>query len=68
VLDVLGWLVGGWSWRPEGDGDRGQDEADGGGEDGAADAVDEGLLGGVDQPLAGIAELRPSYPDCTFRP
>jgi hypothetical protein len=51
VFDVLGWLVGGWSWRSEGDGDRGQDENDGGGEAGAADAVDEGPLGGVDQRL-----------------
>jgi hypothetical protein len=54
---LLSGLAGGGSWCPQGHGDGGQDEDDGGGEYGTADAVDEGLLGGVDQAPAGVADL-----------
>jgi hypothetical protein len=57
AVAVLGWVVGGGTWRADGDGNRGHDQNGGGGEDGTADAVDEGLLGSGHEPVPDLAEL-----------
>ena len=51
-----GWLASGGSRAPEGHGHGGEDEDDGGREDGAAGAVDEGLL--VASQIVGLGMAR----------
>jgi hypothetical protein len=50
-------VVGAGTGGADGDGDRRDDEDERGGEDGTADAVDEGLLGGRHELAPGLAEL-----------